>query len=61
MNDIISILDKISASVKSSGGDEENTEEAEDENEGNMTIAQLNEEETKLAKILDNLLDCDCG
>jgi DNA polymerase elongation subunit (family B) len=56
MNDIISILDKISASVKSSGGDEENTEEAEDENEGNMTIAQLNEEETKLAKILDNLL-----
>jgi DNA polymerase elongation subunit (family B) len=56
MNDIISILDKISASVKSSVGDEENTEEAEDENEGNMTIAQLNEEETKLAKILDNLL-----
>ena len=56
MNDIISILDKISASVKSSGGDEENTEEAEDDNEGNMTIAQLNEEETKLAKILDNLL-----
>ncbi len=56
MCDIISILDKISASVKSSACDEEDIAEIEEENEVNMTIAQLNEEETKLAKILDNLL-----
>ncbi len=56
MNDIISILDKISASVKSTSHSEEDVEEIEEENEVNMTIAQLNEEETKLAKILDSLL-----
>jgi DNA polymerase delta subunit 1 len=56
MCDIICILDKISASVKSSTCDEEDIGEIEEDNEVNMTIAQLNEEETKLAKILDNLL-----
>jgi DNA polymerase delta subunit 1 len=66
MEDIISILDKISASVAKStdgegcgdggeGGDGEGGD-AEEDNDVNMTIAQLNEEETKLAKILDTLL-----
>jgi DNA polymerase delta subunit 1 len=54
MDDIISILDKISASVKSAEDDEDG--EADEETDVNMTIAQLNEEETKLAKILDKLL-----
>jgi len=65
MEDIISILDKISASVaKSADGDDDGGDsgdggaggEAEEDNDVNMTIAQLNEEETKLAKILDTLL-----
>ena len=72
MEDIISILDKISASVAKStdgegcggcggcgdagdGGAGEDGE-GEEDNDVNMTIAQLNEEETKLAKILDTLL-----
>ena len=63
--DIIAILDKISASIKSdSANDEENIDndnddyanDANDINDTNMTIAQLNEEEAKLAKILDRLL-----
>ena len=54
MDDIISILDKISASVKSAEDDEDG--EADEDTDVNMTIAQLNEEETKLAKILDKLL-----
>ncbi len=59
MSDIIAILDKISASIKSdSASDEERVDNDNDDdiNDTNMTIAQLNEEEAKLAKILDRLL-----
>ena len=55
MDDIISILDKISASVVKSAEDDDDGD-AEEDNDVNMTIAQLNEEEMKLAKILDTLL-----
>ena len=55
MEDIISILDKISASVSKSA-DNEDGEDADEDNDVNMTIAQLNEEEMKLANILDTLL-----
>jgi len=57
MSDIIAILDKISASIKTdSTNDEECNDNDENEDDTNMTIAQLNEEEAKLAKILDRLL-----
>jgi DNA polymerase delta subunit 1 len=57
MLDIIAILDKISASIKTdSTNDEECNDNDENDDDTNMTIAQLNEEEAKLAKILDRLL-----
>ena len=61
MQDIISILDKISASIKHDTREDREDREDREENDANdddtnMTIAQLNEEETKLAKILDKLL-----
>jgi len=57
MSDIIAILDKISASIKTdSTNDEECNDNDDNEDDTNMTIAQLNEEEAKLAKILDRLL-----
>ena len=63
MSDIIEILDKITASIKTEKKDKtENTDDVVDDNDCNedddcnMTIAQLNEEEARLAKILDKLL-----
>ena len=61
MADIIVILDKISASIKTDSGNDEECNDKDDDNDyntddTNMTIAQLNEEEAKLAKILDKLL-----
>ena len=57
MSDIIAILDKISASIKTdSSNDEECNDNDDNDDDTNMTIAQLNEEEAKLAKILDRLL-----
>jgi len=57
MLDIIAILDKISASIKTdSTNDEECNDNDDNDDDTNMTIAQLNEEEAKLAKILDRLL-----
>ena len=60
MHDIIAILDKISASIKTDGPTNDLNDNREDNDDDveeiNMTIAQLNEEEAKLAKILDKLL-----
>ena len=58
ISDIIAILDKISASIKSDNTNDEgiNENDENDDDDTNMTIAQLNEEEAKLAKILDKLL-----
>ena len=59
MKDIIDILDKISSSIKiekEENLDDISLEDNDEEDDTNMTIAQLNEEEAKLAKILDKIL-----
>lgn len=61
LKNIIDILDKITASLKNKSNESNESNEDIDDNEeesddSNMTIAQLNEEEYKIAKILDKIL-----
>lgn len=49
ISDIVSILEKIASSVSDNCDDE-------DEEDNNMTVAEINAEETKICKILDDIL-----